>query len=201
MAERVAGPEIERLIQLLAKLPGLGPRSARRAALHLIRKREELLGPLANAMQVAKDRILTCSACGNVDTRDPCTVCADPRRDPAMLVVVETVADLWALERAAALRARYHVLGGTLSPLDGVGPKDINLDSLVSRVSEGEIREIILAVNATVDGQTTAHYITDILSHLNVKITRLAHGVPVGGELDYLDEGTLSAAIRQRTDF
>jgi len=201
MAERVAGPEIERLIQLLAKLPGLGPRSARRAALHLIRKREELLGPLANAMQVAKDRILTCTACGNVDTRDPCTVCADPRRDPSMLVVVETVADLWALERAAALRARYHVLGGTLSPLDGVGPKDINLDSLVSRVSEGEIREIILAVNATVDGQTTAHYITDILSHLNVKITRLAHGVPVGGELDYLDEGTLSAAIRQRTDF
>jgi recombination protein RecR len=201
MAERVAGPEIERLIQLLAKLPGLGPRSARRAALHLIRKREELLGPLANAMQVAKDRILTCTACGNVDTRDPCTVCADPRRDPAMLVVVETVADLWALERAAALRARYHVLGGTLSPLDGVGPKDINLDTLVMRVSEGEIREIILAVNATVDGQTTAHYITDILSHLNVKITRLAHGVPVGGELDYLDEGTLSAAIRQRTDF
>ncbi len=201
MAERVAGPEIERLIQLLAKLPGLGPRSARRAALHLIRKREELLGPLANAMQVAKDRILTCSACGNVDTRDPCTVCADTRRDPAMLVVVETVADLWALERAAALRARYHVLGGTLSPLDGVGPKDINLDSLVTRVSEGEIREIILAVNATVDGQTTAHYITDILSHLDVKITRLAHGVPVGGELDYLDEGTLSAAIRQRTDF
>jgi len=201
MAERVAGPEIERLIQLLAKLPGLGPRSARRAALHLIRKREELLGPLANAMQVAKDRILTCTACGNVDTRDPCTVCADPRRDPAMLVVVETVADLWALERAAALRARYHVLGGTLSPLDGVGPKDINLDSLVSRVAEGEVREIILAVNATVDGQTTAHYITDILSHLDVKITRLAHGVPVGGELDYLDEGTLSAAIRQRTDF
>ena len=201
MAERVAGPEIERLIQLLAKLPGLGPRSARRAALHLIRKREELLGPLANAMQVAKDRILTCTACGNVDTRDPCTVCADPRRDPAMLVVVETVADLWALERAAALRARYHVLGGTLSPLDGVGPKDINLDTLVMRVSEGEIREIILAVNATVDGQTTAHYSTDILSHLNVKITRLAHGVPVGGELDYLDEGTLSAAIRQRTDF
>ena len=201
MAERVAGPEIERLIQLLAKLPGLGPRSARRAALHLIRTREELLGPLANAMQVAKDRILTCTACGNVDTRDPCTVCADPRRDPAMLVVVETVADLWALERAAALRARYHVLGGTLSPLDGVGPKDINLDSLVTRVAEGEVREIILAVNATVDGQTTAHYITDILSHLDVKITRLAHGVPVGGELDYLDEGTLSAAIRQRTDF
>jgi len=201
MAERVAGPEIERLIQLLAKLPGLGPRSARRAALHLIRKREELLGPLASAMQVAKERILTCTTCGNVDTSDPCTVCADPRRDASLLVVVETVADLWALERAAALRARYHVLGGTLSPLDGVGPKDINLDSLVSRVAEGGVSEIILAVNATVDGQTTAHYITDILSHLDVKITRLAHGVPVGGELDYLDEGTLSAAIRQRTDF
>ena len=201
MAERVAGPEIERLIQLLAKLPGLGPRSARRAALHLIRKREELLGPLANAMQVARERILTCTTCGNVDTSDPCTVCADPRRDASLLVVVETVADLWALERAAALRARYHVLGGTLSPLDGVGPKDINIDSLVSRVTEGGVSEIILAVNATVDGQTTAHYITDILSHLDVKITRLAHGVPVGGELDYLDEGTLSAAIRQRTDF
>ena len=201
MAERVAGPEIERLIQLLAKLPGLGPRSARRAALHLIRKREELLGPLANAMQVARERILTCTTCGNVDTSDPCTVCADPRRDASLLVVVETVADLWALERAAALRARYHVLGGTLSPLDGVGPRDINIDSLVSRVTEGGVGEIILAVNATVDGQTTAHYITDILSHLDVKITRLAHGVPVGGELDYLDEGTLSAAIRQRTDF
>jgi recombination protein RecR len=201
MAERVAGPEIERLIQLLAKLPGLGPRSARRAALHLIRKREELLGPLASAMQVAKERILTCTACGNVDTSDPCTVCSDPRRDASLLVVVETVADLWALERAAALRARYHVLGGTLSPLDGVGPKDINIDSLVSRVAEGGVSEIILAVNATVDGQTTAHYITDILSHLDVKITRLAHGVPVGGELDYLDEGTLSAAIRSRTDF
>ena len=201
MAERVAGPEIERLIQLLAKLPGLGPRSARRAALHLIRKREELLAPLSDAMQVARERILTCTTCGNVDTSDPCTICCDKRRDPATLVVVETVADLWALERAGAIRARYHVLGGTLSPLDGVGPKDINLESLVTRVAEGGVREIILAVNATVDGQTTAHYITDLLSHLDVKITRLAHGVPVGGELDYLDEGTLAAAIRQRTDF
>jgi recombination protein RecR len=201
MAERVAGPEIERLIQLLAKLPGLGPRSARRAALHLIRKREELLAPLSDAMQTARERILTCTACGNVDTIDPCTICCDTRRDPATLVVVETVADLWALERAGAIRARYHVLGGTLSPLDGVGPKDINLESLVTRVAENGVREIILAVNATVDGQTTAHYITDLLSHLEVKITRLAHGVPVGGELDYLDEGTLAAAIRQRTDF
>ena len=201
MAERVAGPEIERLIQLLARLPGLGPRSARRAALHLIRKREELLGPLAEAMRVAHEKILVCSACGNVDTRDPCTICVDPRRDPALLVVVETVADLWALERSGALRARYHVLGGTLSPLDGVGPKDINVATLAGRVVEDGVREVILAVNATVDGQTTAHYITDLLAGSGVKMTRLAHGVPVGGELDYLDDGTLTAAIRQRTAF
>ena len=200
MAERVAGPEIQRLIQLLARLPGLGPRSARRAALHLIRKRDELLGPLTDAMQVARERIVTCTACGNVDTCDPCTVCRDERRDPHVLVVVETVADLWALERAAAIRARYHVLGGTLSPLDGVGPKDLNLSSLVDRVQGSEVREVILAVNATVDGQTTAHYVTDLLSAQNVRVTRLAHGVPVGGELDYLDDGTLAAAIRQRTD-
>ena len=201
MAERVAGPEIQRLLQLLARLPGLGPRSARRAALHLIRKRDELLGPLTDAMQVARERIVTCTACGNVDTCDPCTVCRDERRDPHVLVVVETVADLWALERAAAIRARYHVLGGTLSPLDGVGPKDLNLSSLVDRVQGSEVREVILAVNATVDGQTTAHYVTDLLSAQNVRVTRLAHGVPVGGELDYLDDGTLAAAIRQRTDF
>ena len=201
MAESVAGPEIERLIQLLARLPGLGPRSARRAALHLIRKREQLLGPLAEAMQVARERVVTCSVCGNVDTRDPCTVCQDARRDRSLLVVVESVSDLWALERAGVLRAPYHVLGGTLSPLDGVGPEDLNLPSLLARVGEGAIREVILAVNATVDGQTTAHYITDLLSAHAVKITRLAHGVPVGGELDYLDEGTLAAAIRQRTTF
>ncbi|WP_036257199.1 recombination mediator RecR [Methylocapsa aurea] len=201
MAERVSGPEIERLIQLLARLPGLGPRSARRAALHLIRKRDELLGPLADALQAAREKIVTCSVCGNVDTCDPCAVCQDARRDRATLIVVETVADLWALERAAALRARYHVLGGTLSPLDGVGPKDLNLASLVDRVAGDEVKEVILAVNATVDGQTTAHYITDLLAHLNVKTTRLAHGVPVGGELDYLDEGTLAAAMRARTDF
>lgn len=201
MAERVAGPEIERLIQLLARLPGLGPRSARRAALHLIRKKDELFAPLTDAMQVARERIIVCSACGNVDTLDPCTICRDERRDSSVLVVVETVADLWALERANATRARFHVLGGVLSPLDGVGPKDLNLEKLVARVVEGGIQEVILAVNATVDGQTTAHYITDMLSHVPVKITRLAHGVPVGGELDYLDEGTLSAAIRQRTTF
>ncbi|MFZ9501657.1 MAG: recombination mediator RecR [Beijerinckiaceae bacterium] len=201
MADRVAGPEIERLIQLLARLPGLGPRSARRAALHLIRKKDELFAPLTDAMQVARERIIVCSACGNVDTLDPCTICRDERRDSSVLVVVETVADLWALERANATRARFHVLGGVLSPLDGVGPKDLNLDKLVARVVEGAVQEVILAVNATVDGQTTAHYITDLLSHVPVKITRLAHGVPVGGELDYLDEGTLSAAIRQRTAF
>jgi recombination protein RecR len=197
----IAGAEIERLIQLLARLPGLGPRSARRAALHLIRKREQLLAPLAEAMQVACERVVTCHVCGNVDTRDPCTICIDPRRDPGTLVVVETVADLWALERAAAMRAPYHVLGGTLSPLDGIGPDDLNLASLAARVSEGHFKEVILAVNATVDGQTTAHYITDLLGPYGVEVTRLAHGVPVGGELDYLDEGTLAAAMRQRTAF
>ncbi|HXT05971.1 MAG TPA: recombination mediator RecR [Roseiarcus sp.] len=201
MASQVAGPEIERLIQLLARLPGLGPRSARRAALHLIRKREQLLGPLAEAMKIAEERIRTCSTCGNVDTRDPCTLCADPRRDAATLVVVETVGDLWALERANATRGLYHVLGGVLSPLDGVGPEDLALDGLVARVAAGGVAEVVLAVNATVDGQTTAHYITDLLAPYSVKITRLAHGVPVGGELDYLDDGTLSAAMRQRTAF
>jgi recombination protein RecR len=201
MAERVAGPEIERLVQLLARLPGLGPRSARRAVLHLIRKREELLGPLADAMLVARERIVSCSVCGNIDTSDPCVICRDARRDPTILVVVETVADLWALERAGLLNARYHVLGGVLSPLDGVGPDDLTIASLVERVRGGETREIVLAVNATVDGQTTAHYIADLLSPLGVKVTRLAHGVPVGGELDYLDEGTLAAALERRTAF
>ncbi len=199
MSASVAGPEIERLVQLLAKLPGLGPRSARRAVLHLVRKRVELLTPLAEAMQVAVDHIIICKTCGNIDTCQPCTVCVDPRRDSTTIVVVESVGDLWALERAAAMRAKYHVLGGTLSPLDGIGPKDLHIDALISRVSEGNVKEVILAVNATVDGQTTAHYITDLLSHMLVKVTRLAHGVPVGGELDYLDEGTLSAAMRQRT--
>ncbi len=201
MADRVAGPEIERLIQLLARLPGLGPRSARRAALHLMRKREDLLAPLADAMRVARDRIVTCSACGNLDTLDPCTICRDPRRDPTTLVVVETVSDLWALERAGVVRGRYHVLGGVLSPLDGVGPDDLNLHTLVEHVAADGVAEVVLAVNATVDGQTTAHFVTDLLSHLDIKVTRLAHGVPVGGELDYLDEGTLAAAMRSRTAF
>jgi recombination protein RecR len=201
MSRSVTGPEIERLIQLLAKLPGLGPRSARRAALHLVKKKDELLMPLAKAMDVAVETVVVCSTCGNIDTIDPCTICSDPRRDQATIVVVEDVADLWALERASALNARYHVLGGALSPLDGVGPDDLGIDRLVSRVAAGGIAEVILAVNATVEGQTTAHYIMDRLAGLGVKVSRLAHGVPVGGELDYLDEGTLSAAMRQRTPF
>ncbi|MDN2578529.1 recombination mediator RecR [Aquibium sp. ELW1220] len=201
MSKRIVGPEIERLIQLLAKVPGLGPRSARRAALHLIKKKEQLLGPLTVAMGDALDTVRVCSTCGNVDTSDPCTICTDPRRDEATIIVVEDVADLWALERAGAMNARYHVLGGTLSPLDGVGPDDLNIRSLVDRVARGGVNELILAVNATVEGQTTAHYITDQLDGLGVKITRLAHGVPVGGELDYLDEGTLSAALKARTVF
>jgi len=201
MAEKVAGPEIEKLVQLLARLPGLGPRSARRAVLHLIRKREELLAPLAEAMRVAQERIVGCSVCGNIDTSNPCTICRDARRDGSILVVVETVADLWALERAGLLNARYHVLGGVLSPLDGVGPDDLAIASLVARVRAEDTREVVLAVNATVDGQTTAHYIADVLSPSGVKVTRLAHGVPVGGELDYLDEGTLAAALERRSAF
>ena len=196
-----AGPEIERLIQLLSRLPGLGPRSARRAALFLIKKREQIMTPLAAAMQTALEKIEICRVCGNIDSQNPCTVCTDVRRDPAIIVVVADVADLWALERARAVSARYHVLGGTLSPLDGIGPEDLSIDALVSRAHAPEVTEIILALNATVDGQTTAHYITDLLHDANVKVTRLAHGVPVGGELDYLDEGTLSAAIWQRTTF
>ncbi|MDF2369813.1 MAG: recombination mediator RecR [Rhizobiaceae bacterium] len=199
MSKSVAGPEIEKLIQLLARVPGLGPRSARRAALQLIKKKQQLLGPLAEAMSVAFDKVQICSQCGNVDTLNPCTICTDPRRDNAVIIVVEDVADLWALERAAAMNCVYHVLGGTLSPLDGVGPDDLNLRPLVDRASAGDIKEIIIAVNATVEGQTTAHYITDQLDGLDISITRLAHGVPVGGELDYLDEGTLTAALRSRT--
>lgn len=200
MPERVAGPEIEKLVQLLARLPGLGPRSARRAVLHLIRKREELLAPLAEALRVANERIVVCSTCGNIDTCDPCVICGDARRDSTILVVVETVADLWALERAGLLNARYHVLGGVLSPLDGVGPDDLTIASLIAR-ARGDVKEVVLAVNATVDGQTTAHYIADLLAPSGVKVTRLAHGVPVGGELDYLDEGTLAAALERRSAF
>jgi recombination protein RecR len=196
-----AGPEIERLIQLLARLPGLGPRSARRAALFLIKKREMLMTPLAAALQTALEKIEICRVCGNIDSQNPCTVCSDVKRDRGVIVVVADVADLWALERAGAINACYHVLGGTLSPLDGVGPQDLSIDALITRVHVEKPHELILALNATVDGQTTAHYITDLIQDTGVKVTRLAHGVPVGGELDYLDEGTLAAAIRQRTAF
>jgi recombination protein RecR len=201
MAKRVTGPEIEKLIQLLARVPGLGPRSARRAALHLIKKKDQLLVPLASALADARDRVGVCSVCGNVDTANPCTLCTDERRDGSVVIVVEDVGDLWALERASAMNAVYHVLGGTLSPLDGIGPDDLNIDALVDRVAQGAISEVIIAVNATVEGQTTAHVLTDRLSAFNVRITRLAHGVPVGGELDYLDDGTLAAALRARTTF
>jgi recombination protein RecR len=201
MAATSAGPEIDRLIQLLSRLPGLGPRSARRAALFLIKKREQIMAPLTAAMQTAFEKVEVCKLCGNIDTRNPCVICTDIRRDQSIIVVVADVADVWALERAHALNARYHVLGGTLSALDGVGPQDLSIDALISRAQDAAVTEIVLALNATVDGQTTAHYITDLLAGGHVKVTRLAHGVPVGGELDYLDEGTLAAAIRQRTPF
>ena len=200
-ARTVAGPEIERLIQLLAKLPRLGPRSARRAALALVKRREQLMVPLAAALTTVIDEVKTCSVCGNLDTHDPCTLCTDGKRDASVIVVVEDVADLWALERAGAIAARYHVLGGTLSALDGIGPEDLSIPQLVARVAAGGVEEVIIAVNATVEGQTTAHYLTDQLAGLGVRISRLAHGVPVGGELDYLDEGTLAAAMRQRRPF
>jgi recombination protein RecR len=199
MSRAVIGPEIERLIQLLARLPGLGPRSARRAALHLVKKREQLLSPLAEAMSIARERIVICSECGNIDTSDPCALCRDATRDGSILVVVADVGDLWALERAGAVHARYHVLGGLLSALDGVRPEDLSLDRLVARCAGEGLREVILALNATVEGQATAHFITDRLAHLPIRVTRLAHGVPVGGELDYLDEGTLAAAMRSRS--
>ena len=192
-----SGVEIEQLIQLLARLPGLGPRSARRAVLHLIKKKEALMIPLSAALDRAVETVRICEICGNVDTRSPCGICTDPRRDSGILIVIEDVADLWALERAGVGAVKYHVLGGVLSPLDGVGPDDLSIDQLLSRAHE--FNEIVLAMNATVEGQTTVHYITDRLAETGIKITRLAHGVPVGGELDYLDEGTLSQALKART--
>ncbi|HEY1638220.1 MAG TPA: recombination mediator RecR [Rhizomicrobium sp.] len=197
MASLPAGAEIERLIQLLAKLPGLGPRSARRAALVLLKKRETLLEPLGAAMRDAAAAIRNCEICGNLDTASPCSLCRDARRDPTVLCAVEDVADLWALERAGVFKGKYHVLGGALSALDGITPEKLNVAPLLARVRDG-VDEVILAMNATVEGQTTAHYLMDMLAPLNVKVTRLAHGVPVGGELDYLDEGTLSAAFKAR---
>jgi len=194
----MSGPEIERLIQLLGKLPGLGPRSARRAALHLFKKRESLMQPLMAAMTDAAERVRVCGVCGNLDTSDPCAICTDGRRDRTIVCVVEDVADLWALERAAVFRGQYHVLGGVLSALDGVGPDDLSIGRLVNRARGDEVKEVILAMGATVDGQTTAHYLTDRLRDCDVQVTRLAHGVPVGGELDYLDDGTLGAALKAR---
>lgn len=194
----MTGPELTRLIQLLARLPGLGPRSARRAVLDLMRRREQLMLPLAEALREAAEKVVACRTCGNLDTTDPCAICADPRRDPGTLVVVEDVGDLWAIERSGATRARYHVLGGVLSALDGVGPDDLDIAGLLRRVREGAVGEVILALNATVEGQTTAHYVADRLAGLECRVTRLAHGVPVGGELDYLDDGTLIAALKSR---
>lgn len=193
-----ASSEIERLIQLLAKLPGLGPRSARRATLQMLQKRDGMMRPLAEALSDAADKISPCTICGNLDTSDPCAVCRNPRRDDTIICVVETVGDLWALERAGAFKGRYHVLGGVLSALDGVGPDDLNIAGLIERAGNPATTEIILALNATVDGQTTAHFLADKLVGQNVEITSLARGVPVGGELDYLDDGTLSAAFRSR---
>mgnify|MGYP000108348291 CR=1 FL=1 len=194
----MAAGEIDRLMQLLARVPGLGPRSARRAVLYLMKRRDQLLLPLAQAMQAAAEAIRTCTRCGNLDTQDPCAICRDPERDPGTVCVVEEVGDLWALERTSAFKGRYHVLGGTLSALDGRGPEQLNIDRLLGRVREDGVQEVILALSATVDGQTTSHYIAERLQPLGVTVTRLAHGVPVGGELDYLDDGTLTAALRAR---
>jgi recombination protein RecR len=198
MSKKIAGPEIERLVQLLARLPGLGPRSARKAALGLLKKRQELLVPLSDALRTAVEKIVECPNCGNLDTVSPCTICQDQRRDLSLIVVVEEVGDLWALERAGVVNARYHVLGGHLSPLDGIGPEQLNISSLVMRAAASEVTEVLLALNATVEGQSTAHYVMDQLAGSNVTVSRLAQGVPIGGELDYLDEGTLAAAIKSR---
>jgi recombination protein RecR len=190
--------ELDTLIQLLAKLPGLGPRSARRAALHLVKRRESLMEPLAAALTRAAAAIRTCSICGNLDVTEPCAICRDPRRDDGAICIVEDLADLWALERTGAFRGRYHVLGGTLSALEGVGPEDLHIGRLIARLRPGQ--ELILALNATVEGQTTAHYIADRAAGSGVKLSRLAQGVPIGGELDYLDDGTLVAALKARRE-
>jgi recombination protein RecR len=198
MSRKIAGPEIERLVQLLARLPGLGPRSARKAVLALLKRRNDLMLPLMEALQQAVAKISECPTCGNLDTVSPCSICQDTRRDPSLIVVVEEVGDLWALERAGVVAARYHVLGGHLSPLDGIGPEDLNIASLVTRAQSPDVREILLALNATVEGQSTAHYISDRLAVTGVTVSRLAQGVPIGGELDYLDDGTLAAAFKAR---
>ena len=195
----MSGPgSIDALIGLLAKVPGLGPRSARRAALHLLKRRESLMEPLARALSETADSVKTCSVCGNIDTVDPCTICTGPKRDRSQICVVEEIGDLWAMERVVGFQGLYHVLGGTLSALDGVGPEDLRIGQLIERAKHEGVKEVILATNATVDGQTTAHYIAERLEGANVTVSGLAHGVPVGGELDYLDEGTLSTALKAR---
>lgn len=194
----MSGNEIEQLIKLFARLPGLGPRSARRVTLFLIKRRESLMLPIANALRLAAEAMVPCSLCGNIDTIDPCAICNQERRDKSQICVVEDVADLWAMERAGVFSGRYHVLGGTLSAIDGRGPEELNIAQLVERASEQFVEEVILATSATVDGQTTAHYVSDRLTNCDVTISRLAHGVPVGGELDYLDDGTISAALNAR---
>ncbi|QNN66193.1 recombination protein RecR [Sphingomonas rhizophila] len=190
--------QIDTLTQALARLPGLGPRSARRAVLHLMKKRQSTLDPLLAALQAVAENLSTCSSCGNVDTSDPCAICTDTRRDDRLLCVVEEVADLWALDRSRLFPGRFHVLGGRLSALEGVRPEDLAIDSLIARVAAGGIDEVVLAMNATLEGQTTAHYLAERLETFPVRLTQLAHGLPVGGELDYLDEGTLSQALRLR---
>ena len=197
MARKVAGPEIERVIQRLARLPGLGPRSARKAGLALIKKRTELLEPLAKALQEAAERIVTCSVCGNLDTQSPCSICSDARRDETLIVVVEEIGDLWALERAGVVQGRYHILGGHLSPLDGIGPERLNIGTLIER-ARPPVKEVLLALSSTVEGQSTVHFLREQLLPSGVAVSVLARGVPVGGELDYLDDGTLSAAIKSR---
>lgn len=194
----MASPEIEALVQALSRLPGLGPRSARRAVLHLLRKRETAMTPLLRALEAVNERLAICSICGNVDTANPCAICADQRRDARMLCVVEEVADLWALDRSRLFPGRYHILGGRLSALEGVRPEDLSIDKLIARIAAGGIDEVVLAMNATLEGQTTAHYIADRIAEYPVRLTQLAHGLPVGGELDYLDEGTLAQALRAR---
>ncbi|MCH2458214.1 MAG: recombination mediator RecR [Henriciella sp.] len=198
MSQKSAGPEILKMIELIGKLPGLGPRSARRAALHLLKRKDQLLMPLADALADAGNRIEQCRTCGNYDTLQPCAVCQNTGRDDSVICVVEDVPDLWALERASAFRGRYHVLGGVLSPLDGVEPEDLTIGMLVDRVKGGEVKEVIFALSATLDGQITVDYVRDQLEGLDVTTTRLAQGVPHGGELDHLDEGTLAAAMRSR---
>jgi len=198
MTRKVSGPEIERVVQLLARLPGLGPRSARKAALALIKKRNELLLPLSEALASAVEKIVECPVCGNLDTVSPCSLCQDQRRDRSLIVVVEEIGDLWALERAGVVNGLYHVLGGHLSPLDGIGPDQLNIARLIERAASGEVKEVLLALNATVEGQSTSHYLTEQLAPTGVVVSRLAQGVPIGGELDYLDEGTLAAAIKAR---